>query len=147
MFKLLFWGNQRRFNRAISPRGWREACSDCRGFDRGVLSGNVLCDILALFAVGDFGKCFSEVEKDTRLLRACLQKGLWPRRASISAKFGGLDPIRNVTSILESKRKVLRNVALSYPSKLLAARDSSSGGARNAEWITLERFPSFAVLR
>ncbi len=58
---------------------------------KGVFSGTVLSDIIALFTLGDVDNGFCEAPGDTELLHAFLHNGLMPRRTEIWAKFGGID--------------------------------------------------------
>lgn len=73
---------------------------------QGVFSDAVLCDILALFSLGDVDQDFCERESDTELLSTFLHEGLLPRAASIRARFKEGDPIADVMSILESMQRL-----------------------------------------
>ena len=106
-----------------------------------VLSGTVLCDLLALFALGDVEDNFDVVLEDTELLRSFLCEGLMPRSASIRAKIWDADPIGDVTSMLEAmdqlkaSKKAAASSALREP---MSVRSSISIRPEGTQWFTLE---------
>ncbi|SJX61797.1 uncharacterized protein SRS1_12781 [Sporisorium reilianum f. sp. reilianum] len=117
---------------------------------QGVFSGAILCDILALFSLGDIDNNFIEVDSDTHLLKAFLHQGLLPRAASIRATFADADPIRDVLDILESMRKLKEAKAAQQANRRSSvhrrmSRRHSSIQVEETEWVPLERFPSSSM--
>ena len=115
---------------------------------QGVFSGSVLCDILALFNLGDVDNHFIELDDDWELLTTFLQLGLQPRATSIRAKFSNADPIRYLLAMLNSMRelKEAKQAKTLSSVELLTHRLSSSSRTEESEWVQLERFPSATVL-
>ncbi|SPO23211.1 uncharacterized protein UTRI_01889 [Ustilago trichophora] len=111
-----------------------------------VLSSTVLSDILALFALGDVEDNFSVVDGDRNLLRAFLDEGLLPRSASISAKLGGFDPIRDVQGVLEAMNQLKESKKASTSPSGRRFRFNSFQ-SEDTEWIKLEIFPNFTGSR
>lgn len=123
---------------------------------QGVFSEAMLCDILALFNLGDIDHDFSEVDTDMKLLYGFLHKGLLPRAASIRASFADADPIHEVLDILGSVQKLneakqaqqaqqAQQAGTASSDERMTPRPSSSSRNDETEWVPLERFPSSAV--
>lgn len=114
---------------------------------QGVFSGAILCDVLALFSLGDIDNDLSEVDTDMELLDRFLHEGLLPRATSIRDSFADADPIRNVLDMLESMRKLkeAKEASMAQSVKRHASRLSSTVQTEEAEWIPLERLLSSTV--
>lgn len=108
---------------------------------QGVFSETILFDILALFALGDVDNNFAVVPSDIELLRAFLHEGLLPRSAAIRKRFKTADSVQDTMAMLEAMEK-LREAS---KANISTNRSSSSSRSEDAEWITLERLPGFAV--
>ncbi|SPO21901.1 uncharacterized protein UTRI_01889_B [Ustilago trichophora] len=111
-----------------------------------VLSGTVLTDILALFALGDVEDNFSIVDDDRDLLRSFLHEGLLPRSASIRAKLGGADPVQDFKNVLAARDQLKESKKASTSPSGRRFRFNSFQ-SEDTEWIKLETFPSFAGSR